>query len=264
VDGGTRAGGPGGKGWTRGDCHGEGATTLASATAMRRTIRQAAGVALACAVALVAPVAAHADAFDQVFAQYQHTGKIDGCSFSAKELEQAKSRVPNDIEQYAPDFPQALDAAAAQRAKGACAKHAAAAPTTTQAPATTTAANPPAAGSAPPGSATAGTATVTSGSAQPAAVPQPQPDPKAAAAVADDAIPAAARIAGKSTGADSSVVLLAVLGVLVVLALALWGAARWWAFEPPWIVRWRHAVAEAGWRVGNAWSEFADWVRLGR
>jgi cobalamin biosynthesis Mg chelatase CobN len=223
-------------------------------------------VALACAVALVAPVAAHADAFDQVFAQYQHTGKIDGCSFSAKELEQAKSQVPNDIEQYAPDFPDALDAAAAQRAKGACAKRpAAAAPTTTQAPAKGAAATPPAAGSAAPAAPAATPAPAASAAtAQPAAAPQPQPDPKAAAVVADDAIPAAARTAGKSTGADSAVVLLAVLGVLVVLALALWGAARWWAFEPHWVVRWRHAVAEAGWRAGNVWSEFADWVRLGR
>jgi hypothetical protein len=221
-------------------------------------------MALACAVALVAPVAAHADAFDQVFAQYQHTGTIDGCKFTAKQLEQAKSQVPNDIQQYAPDFPQALDAAAAVRAKGACAKQpAAAAPTTTPAPVAGTGAKPPAPGpAAPPG--TTGTATVTSGGAQPAAAPQPQPDPKAAPVVADDAIPAAARIAGKSAGADSSVVLLAVLGALVVLALAAWGAARWWAFEPPWIVRWRHAIAEAGWRAGNAWSEFADWVRLGR
>jgi hypothetical protein len=219
-------------------------------------------VALACAVALVAPVAAHADAFDQVFAQYQRTGKIDPCRFTAKQLEQAKSQVPNDIEQYAPDFPQALDAAAAQRAKGACAKRpAAAATTTTQAPATGAGATPPASGSAPAGTATAPPGTT---AAQPAAAPQPQPDPKAAAVVADDAIPVAARTAGKSTGADSAVVLLAVLGGLVVLALALWGAARWWAFEPPWVVRWRHAVAEAGWRAGNVWSEFADWVRLGR
>jgi hypothetical protein len=217
-------------------------------------------VALACAVALVAPVAAHADAFDQVFAQYQRTGKIDGCRFTAKQLEQAKSQVPNDIEQYAPDFPQALDAAAAQRAKGACAKPPAAATTTTQAPATGAAAKPPASGSAPAGTGTAPPGTT----AQPAAAPQPQPDPKAAAVVADDAIPAAARIAGKGTGADSSIVVLAVLGGLVLLALALWGAARWWAFEPPWLVRWRHAVAEAGWRAGNAWSEFTDWVRLGR
>ncbi|MCW3050600.1 MAG: hypothetical protein JWO74_4884 [Solirubrobacterales bacterium] len=221
-------------------------------------------MALACAVALVAPVAAHADAFDQVFAQYQHTGTIDGCKFTAKQLEQAKSQVPNDIQQYAPDFPQALDAAAAVRAKGACVKQpAAAAPTTTPAPVAGAGAKPPAPGpAAPPG--TTGTATVTSGGAQPAAAPQPQPDPKAAPVVADDAIPAAARIAAKSAGADSSVVLLAVLGALVVLALAAWGAARWWAFEPPWIVRWRHAIAEAGWRAGNAWSEFADWVRLGR
>ena len=32
----------------------------------------------------------------------------------------------------------------------------------------------------------------------------------------------------------------------------------------PWLVRWRHATGEAGWRAGNAWAEFTDWLRLGR
>jgi hypothetical protein len=54
------------------------------------------------------------------------------------------------------------------------------------------------------------------------------------------------------------------VGVLVLLALVLWALSRWQAWEPPWLVRFRHATGEAGWRAGNAWSEFTDWLRLGR
>ena len=38
-------------------------------------------------------------------------------------------------------------------------------------------------------------------------------------------------------------------------------AARWWAYHPPWLVRSRHATAEAGWRTSAAWAEFRDWLR---
>jgi hypothetical protein len=59
------------------------------------------------------------------------------------------------------------------------------------------------------------------------------------------------------------IVLLA-LAAAAVLALAIFGAARWWAYDPPWLARARHATAEAGWRTSAAWAEFADWLRLGR
>jgi hypothetical protein len=55
-----------------------------------------------------------------------------------------------------------------------------------------------------------------------------------------------------------------VAGAILLAALALWGFARWWAWEPPWLDRWRHATAEAGWRASAAWAEFTDWLRLGR
>jgi hypothetical protein len=57
---------------------------------------------------------------------------------------------------------------------------------------------------------------------------------------------------------------LIVAGAILLAALALWGFARWWAWEPPWLARWRHATAEAGWRASAAWAEFTDWLRLGR
>jgi hypothetical protein len=63
---------------------------------------------------------------------------------------------------------------------------------------------------------------------------------------------------------SSTLAALVVVGALLVGLLVLWGVARWWAWEPPWLVRWRHATAEAGWRASAAWAEFTDWLRLGR
>ncbi len=64
--------------------------------------------------------------------------------------------------------------------------------------------------------------------------------------------------------ARGTLVALIVVGVLLVAVLGAWGFARWWAWEPAWLVRWRHATAEAGWRASAAWAEFTDWLRLGR
>jgi hypothetical protein len=55
-----------------------------------------------------------------------------------------------------------------------------------------------------------------------------------------------------------------VFGAVVLAVLVLWAFARWWAWEPLWLVRWRHASGEAGWRASAAWAEFTDWLRLGR
>src|SRR3954468_19765894 len=99
------------------------------------------------ALGLVAAPPAHADAFDRIFHEYQKTGKINPCHFSRQDLEKAQGQVPNDIEAYAPDFPEALQAAAEQRAGGACATKQQAAPA--PAPATTPPAGTPGAAPAP-------------------------------------------------------------------------------------------------------------------
>ena len=64
--------------------------------------------------------------------------------------------------------------------------------------------------------------------------------------------------------ATSAAVGLVAVGALVIGLLVLWGFARWWAWEPRWLTRWRHATGEAGWRASAAWAEFTDWLRLGR
>jgi hypothetical protein len=51
---------------------------------------------------------------------------------------------------------------------------------------------------------------------------------------------------------------------LLIIVCLIWGAARWWAYEPHWLISLRHALAEAGWRLSASWDEFSDWARLGR
>src|SRR3954454_12080839 len=95
------------------------------------------------ALAIAAP-SAHADTFDTIFKDFKADGQINPCKYSAAQLQKAKKDVPPDIEQYAPDFPDALQAAIEARAKGSCNKKQA----TAAAPAAAPAATPPAAGGA--------------------------------------------------------------------------------------------------------------------
>ena len=88
---------------------------LASGYVMKRT-----GTLIVVLLALLAAApAAQASAFKDIFGSYKKTGRVDACAWSAHQLTDAKRQVPNDIEQYAPDFPNALDDALARRAAGA-------------------------------------------------------------------------------------------------------------------------------------------------
>jgi hypothetical protein len=192
-------------------------------------------MALTCAAALLVPAAAHANAFDDALKEYRKTGAVDGCKHTAAELAQAKAQMPEDVAEIAPGFPAQLAAAGAQRAKG-CGTDAA------QGTSTATAATPP-----------ASTTTTAPAATQPPAAAQQAPAPATTAA------------AQQAAAADDGVpVVLVAAGALVLLILILFGLARWWAWEPYWLVRWRHATAEAGWRASAAWAEFTDWLRLGR
>ena len=67
-----------------------------------------------------------------------------------------------------------------------------------------------------------------------------------------------------SGGVAWETIALIVLGGLllfVLLVLVLWRVRGW---DPRWLQRWRHAMAEAGWRLSLGWAEFRDFVRLGR
>lgn len=217
-------------------------------------------------VALYVIPMASADSFQAIYQDYSKTGKIDACKYTAKQLQDARKQVPGDIAQYAPDFPDALDAAAQQRASGGCSKSS---KTTTTAAAGTTGGD----GTTTPGLGTTTTPPVgATGATGPTGVVAPggsTPQPAASATPTPAATLPDATLASstKQTGDGKTpipLVLLALLGGLALIGGSFAGAMRWWAFDPPWLARTRHSVAEAGWRASAAWAEFTDWIRFGR
>ena len=87
---------------------------------VRRGTHLALAAACAVAISLLAATGALASAFSDTFADYKAHGNVNACTHSEADLKKAKSQVPPDITQYAPDFPAALNVALEERARGAC------------------------------------------------------------------------------------------------------------------------------------------------
>ena len=233
--------------------------------------------ALVFAVAVAPANAAVTANLKKVLDAYIAKQSVPPCQFTTAQLNDALKNVTRDLRQYQPDFEDAVRTAIEQRSAGSCAKKSKKTESSASTPAagggtsgSSGSSNTPAAGTNTPsagGSEPAAPATSTPASATPAGVtPQPDPAVNPAPAVADDAIPAAATGA-PIDGADDAPAPLLVLALMIGLLLllgALWAAVQWAGFNPPWLQRWRHASHEAGWRASAAWSEFTDWVRLGR
>ena len=78
---------------------------------------------------------------------------------------------------------------------------------------------------------------------------------------AQPAQPAAKNDGGKVSWLAIAAIALGALLLGIIVTLLLWRVRGW---DPRWLKRWRHAVAEAGWRLSLGWAEFRDFVRLGR
>jgi cytochrome c-type biogenesis protein CcmH/NrfG len=81
--------------------------------------------------------------------------------------------------------------------------------------------------------------------------------------------PTAAAVAPKAPAThsrDTTPLLVAAIaiGVLALLALLTWAWWRLRGLDPSWTKSWRHAWGEAAYRTTSTWSEFTDWLRLGR
>jgi len=213
---------------------------------------------------------ASADTFTDIYKDFAKDGAVDPCRFSAKQMRKARDQVTPDLEQYAPDFPAALDLAIEARANGNCKKAASTGSqgggSTPVVPAGTDGGTGTGAAS-PSSTAVAPAATATPAPNVQTETPQPQPAPAPAAAAADGAIRQAARVeptSGRSDGLPAAVVGLGTLAVLLLLTSLVWLALRQLVWEPRWMPRARHAFQEAGWRMSGTWADFTDWVRLGR
>jgi hypothetical protein len=62
-------------------------------------------------------------------------------------------------------------------------------------------------------------------------------------------------------GPPAPIVLMALVAAIVGAALGIRALALAGGFEPEWTLRWRHAWAEAGYRVAGRWGELIDRVR---
>jgi hypothetical protein len=217
---------------------------------MRMPLRLA--VLLALAASLSLPAAARANqAYDKVASAYaQAGGQLDPCAFTQAELEAAVRGIPPAIRNVVPALRRAMQDGIGAHERGDCkgvkpdeGTTGGAAPgntpTTTVPPVTT----PPVTTQTAPVVPAVTTTTPTTTAPAPA-VTQPA--------------------AGGTRDRTPLVVALIAAGALVLLALVLLGLARMRGWDPVWAARMRHGWGEAGFRTTSTWSEFTDWLRLGR
>lgn len=231
----------------------------------------------------------------RVIADFRNDGRIEPCRHTAKTYRDTLKAIEADTNQYAPDFPIAVEAAEEARADTDCKEEeeAAASPTPTPTPTSTPTAPSPTATPAPIVPATpvvpvAPVAPVTptdppATEASPSPSPSPTVSPEAEAPPAPTAVPGSG--AGITPGVPPAttnkpdVVLartadhrgarlpLAILAGLLAAALLAgllallmrrfgWGAER--------LAGVRHSWGEASYRTGGTWQNFTDWLRLGR
>ena len=186
---------------------------------MRRTPRPtlllAAGAALGCLLA--APASAVADS---PLEQYQRTGQIDPCTASGG------GGIPNDVEQYAPDYLEALKDA--QR-RGCDRGVSQTTPTDTK-----NGVPVAAGGTLPPGS---------------TYVPKPPAPPKT---FRDDKVVKHLPLAsGRDVTTPAPVIVLAVMALLALVGGGLAATWRYMGWGPDRLEPIRHAFGEAGFRLRN-------------
>jgi cobalamin biosynthesis Mg chelatase CobN len=235
----------------------------------RRTLPILLALGLCLLSAASATAKAPANVYQKMVVELIGTQRLNPCHYTTEELKKAKAYVPLDVQEYNAALIAAFDDAIAARAQGVCdkKKNPTGASTGTAAPPAATGTTPP-----PPSSGTTASpqaqaqAQAQAGQPQVAqAPPTPQADPTPAPAIAaGDEIALASHTTAIVPDAPFPMLALAILlGALALIALTI-GVVRFFAWEPRWAVRFRHAAGEAGWRASGTFSEFADFVRLGR
>jgi hypothetical protein len=224
------------------------------------------GVLLA-ALAVLALLAAPARAatlppeVQSVVDDFRNDGTITPCKHTVQALEETSKLKPADVAQVSPDFLPAVSAALEARKHDNCgagkggesAAAVAASPTATASP--STGANP-------------STTAAPSGSASPAASPSATATPTITAVPTVTPVATAAPAQQAAVSGDDPFP----LGLWILLALLALSALLWlvaltigrlgWGEER--LAGSRHAWREARYRAGGVWSDFTDWLRLGR
>lgn len=67
----------------------------------------------------------------------------------------------------------------------------------------------------------------------------------------------------KSKGLSGLALVLAIVGVLLILACLVWAIARWMGLQPRWSTAMMYSLREASYHASATWAEFSDWARIG-
>lgn len=209
---------------------------------MRRPFSICAAAALAVLVVLAFAVVASAAT---PLEEYQSTGRITPCKYKPGQL---GGNVPNDIDQYAPEYKAQLEAAARQRARGCSGS--------------SSSGKSSGGGGAVPGggSSGGGTGAAAGSPAPPSATPAAPPlDPTTGDPVTGSAQPATT--GSRDAGTSAWLIVLLILGGLLLLAALLALVGRYLGWSPRWAAPAVHALREAGMRIGTTAGGVADWAR---
>jgi hypothetical protein len=230
---------------------------------------------LALLAALCAGVAAPGAAAQEIPApileDFRADRRVGPCDHSAAAVRRARAELPADADVLTPDLREQLEASAEAHTSGRC-RAAAAARAGSDDGAVGPAPAEPGAGALAAQEATDRAARAArdrppGSPAQPNPTAQPVPANSPAPTARDDAITRATRVPPGRTGAGdapAALLLLLLVALLAAAALLVWAIARAAGAPPPGSAGARHARREAAWRASNVWSEFTDWVRLGR
>jgi hypothetical protein len=210
------------------------------------------------ALALLVPAAARADqAYDKVASAYATAGgHLDPCAFTEEELKAAVRGIPPAIRNVVPALRAAMVEGIVAHERGGCRG-------VKPEEGTTGGARVGGTGSTPPATTTPTVTTPPVTTQTAPAVPATTPTTPTTTAPAQTTTQPAAS-GTQERDRTPLVVALIAAGALVLLALLLAGWARMRGWDPGWVARMRHAWGEAGFRTTSTWSEFTDWLRLGR
>jgi hypothetical protein len=212
---------------------------------MRRLFTLCAAPGLAALVVLASAVVASAATPLQ---EYQRTGHISPCKYSPGQL---GGKVPNDVEQYAPEYKSQLEAAARARARG-CGGGGGG----------SSGGGSGGGGAGSGGVGTGGSGGSTGAGARGAIPPGPPVDPTSGAGL--EGVPPVKTKAADSAAISAPLLLLLIFGGLALVGVVLALVSRYLGWTPRWLAPAAHAVREAGMRIGTTAAGFTDWARPAR
>jgi hypothetical protein len=212
-------------------------------------------IAAVCAAALaVGSAPAHAS-FSSVFGDYQGDGTINACAHSPSELKSAEGSIPNDVRQYAPDFPAAVAGALAAHLRGDCDGRTGAA-----GGGSASGGSGGSNGSEPiqPVPTIAGTPATTGRVVieAPPAPPTSAVSAKSAPGVVANDLPSLTSDPGSSLSVPLPMIVLAGFGFLGVLALIAWAIGRALGYDWAALAPVRHGFGEMGTRLEGVLDRF--------